>query len=329
MPRVNRPLIITAALLAASPVLAQDITLYSGRGESFVAPLIEKFQEETGINVAVRYGGTAELAVLLQEEGDASPADVFWAQDPGALGAVGGLFAPLPDELLDLVPETAHDSQSRWLGTSGRARLFVYSTERATEDEFPASILDLTDEQYQGRVSWAPTNGSFQAHVTALRAVLGEEETKTWLEGMIANDTQLYSNNGSQIQAVADGEVDFALVNHYYLRRNLTADPQFPASQAFFEDGDIGNLMMVTGVGILESSDEKEAAQQLIEFLLTPESQTYFAQDNQEYALIEGADNSGTQPTLEEALEAAPDVDLNAIDDLEGTLELLREVGLL
>lgn len=332
----TRTLFMAAALLGASsalaPALAQDaqeLTVYSGRGESLVQPLIDKFEAETGIEVEVRYGGTAEMAVLLLEEGEASPADVFWAQDPGALGAVGDLFAPLPDDIIASIPEQLRDEDGRWAAASARARVFVYSPERVSEEDMPSSITDLTDEKYRGRVAWAPTNGSFQAHLTALRVLLGEEETKAWLEAMIANDTQVYSNNGSQLQAIADGEVDFGLVNHYYLLRNKATDENFPVEQALFEDGDNGNLLMAAGVGVMASSDNKEEAEQFVEFLLSEEAQTYFAQDNNEYAITEGADNSGIEPSLEEVIAASPDLDLNDIDDLEGTLDLLREVGLL
>ncbi|WP_210200125.1 iron ABC transporter substrate-binding protein [Pararhizobium haloflavum] len=326
-------LLLAAALagagLNAAPAAAQELTLYSGRGESLVAPLIEMFEEQSGIAVEVRYGGTAEMAVLIQEEGDASPADIFWAQDPGALGAVGDLFAPMPDNVLANVPEQLRDDDGRWVAASARARTFIYSPERVGDDEMPASIADLADEQYRGRVGWAPTNGSFQAHLTALRVLLGEEETKAWLEAMIANDTQIYSNNGSQLQAVADGEIDFGLVNHYYLLRQKASDAAFPVDQSLFEDGDAGNLLMAAGVGVLASSDQPEEARQFVEFLLSEEAQSYFAQDNQEFAITEGADNSGIEPSIEDVLAASPDLDLNDIDDLEGTLDLLREVGLL
>lgn len=328
--RLSSPL-LTAAVLAGlgTPVVAQDLVLYSGRGESLVAPLIEMFEEQSGADVEVRYGGTAELAVLLQEEGEASPADVFWAQDPGALGAVGDMFAPLPEDILNRVPEGLRDDQGRWVAASGRARLFVYSPDRVSDEEMPASITDLTGDAYAGRVGWAPTNGSFQAHLTAIREELGEEETRAWLDGMVENDTQAYSNNSSQVQAIADGEIDFGLVNHYYLLRNKEADPNFPVEQALFEDGDIGNLLMAAGVGVLQSSDNQDLAQQFVSFLLSDEAQAYFSEDNHEYAVVEGAGSGNQEPSFEEVREAAPDVDLNTLDDLEGTLNLLRDAGLL
>jgi iron(III) transport system substrate-binding protein len=332
MSKTTRSLIAAAAFAAVSlPTLAsaQELTIYSGRGEAFAQPIIDRFAEETGIEVEVRYGGTAEMAVLITEEGEQSPADVFWAQDPGALGAVGELFEPLPEEVLANVPETLRDDEGRWVAASARARTFVYSPERVEEGELPTSITDLTGEEYRGRVGWAPTNGSFQAHLTALRVLLGEEETKAWLEAMIANDTQVYSNNASQLQAIADGEVDFGLVNHYYLLRQKAADAGFPVEQSIFANGDAGNLLMAAGAGVLASSDNKEAAEEFVAFLLSEEAQTYFAQDNQEYGVIEGADNAGIEPNIEDVIAASPTLNLNNIDDLEGTLNLLREVGLL
>lgn len=332
---MNRTRVALAATLAAillgpaSAASAQELILYSGRGESLVDPLVRAFEEQSGVTVNVRYGGTAELAILLQEEGEASPADVFWAQDPGALGAVSDLFAPLPEEILSQVPDAFHDENGKWTGASARARTLVYSTERVTEDELPDSILDLTGETYRGRVGWAPTNGSFQAHMTAMRVVLGDEATREWLEGMIANDVQAYANNTAQVQAVADGEIDFGLPNHYYLLRFKSTDPDFPVAQTHFEDGDIGNLVMVAGVGALASSNQPDLARQFVEFLLSPEAQQYFADEVHEYPV---ADQVSRNPMLEsqEDLEAASiDVDLNDLDDLDGTLDMLRDVGLL
>lgn len=325
----RKTLLIACALAYAGPASAQTLTLYSGRGESLVAPLIEMYESQSGVDVEVRYGGTAELAVLLQEEGSASPADVFWAQDPGALGAVGSMFEPLPEEITAKVPEALRDDEGRWVGASGRSRLFVYSPERVSEEELPESILDLTGETYKGRVGWAPTNGSFQAHLTAMREEIGEDETKAWLEGMIANDVQVYSNNSAQVQAVADGEIDFGLVNHYYLLRAKDADPQFPAAQSLFAKGDIGNLLMVAGVGVLQSSDQKDLANDFVAFLLSEEAQNFLSRDNHEYAVVEGTGAGGQEPSFEEVLDASPDIDLNDLGDLEGTLDLLREVGLL
>src|SRR5690606_31699253 len=146
----------------------------------------------------------------------------------------------------------------KWAPTSGRSRTLVYSTERVQEADLPASIADLTNEKYKGRVAWAPTNGSFQAFVTAFRVAHGDDAARQWLEGMIANDAKAYRNNGSQIEAIANGEVDFGLVNNYYLGRYLARDDKFPVAQTHFGAGDIGNLLNVAGAGIVAASDNQE-----------------------------------------------------------------------
>lgn len=331
MSKVFSLMVAIGLVLILSMGTAQTLTLYSGRGEGLVDPIIRQFERNTGITVNVRYGGTAELAVLIQEEGAASPADIYWAQDGGALGALSnaGLFANLPLELTADLPAIYTNSKGDWVATSGRARVLAYSPERVSDDEMPASIFDLTDERYSGRVAWAPTNGSFQAFVTAMRVTHGEERTREWLEGMIANNTQVYSNNTSQVEAIAAGEVDFALVNNYYLLRFLSNDPNYPVAQTFFEDEDIGNMVNVAGVGILATSRNYDVALQFVEFLLSNQAQQYFTGTVYEYPVTEGVIQNPALVDFDTLLAVSPDIDLDTIDDLEGTLNLLREVGLL
>lgn len=320
-----------ATLLLLTGALAQSITLYVGRGEALAGPIIAEFERDTGIAVKVRYGSTAELAVLLIEEGDASPADAFWAQDAGALGALAraGRLAAVPASLItDVQPKQVHPGLE-WVAVSARNRTLIYSTTRVEASELPGSIFDLTEERFRGRVAWAPTNGSFQSFVTALRVTHGEEAAEAWLRGMIANDAKAYPNNNTQLDAVASGEVDFGLVNNYYLLRRLAEQPDFPVAQTFFGDGDIGNLANVTGIGVLKTSQNQELAQRFIAYLLSDEAQRFFTVDNYEYPITTTVDPSPGLASNAEAAAASPDVDLSAIDDLEGTLELLREVGLL
>jgi iron(III) transport system substrate-binding protein len=322
-------LLLLAGLLPSG--MAQDLTLYSGRGEALVQPLVERFTAETGIDVAVRYGGTAELAVLILEEGRASPADVYWGQDAGALGALSlaGRLATLPEALTADLPGIYASRGGVWLATSGRARVLAYSPARTASEPWPSSVFDLTDEAYRGRVAWAPTNGSFQAFVTAMRVVHGEAATEAWLRGMIANDTEPYRNNTTQVEAIAAGEVDYALVNNYYLLRYLDADPNYPVAQDFFDDGDIGNLVNVAGAGIVDTSRNVAAAERFLAFLLEAESQAYFTNEVFEYPVVPGVAPNAALVSFDALLTASPDVDLDVLEDLEGTLELLREVGLL
>ena len=331
MKTLRSALVATLALATAPlPALAGDLTLYSGRGESLVAPIIAAFTAETGINVNVRYAGTSELAVLLQEEGAASPADLFWAQDAAALGAVAGLFAPLPEALVGAVPAAYRDTENRWVATSGRGRVLAYSTERLEVDALPATLAEMTDPEWRGRIALAPTNGSFLAHVTAMRVELGEEATREWLQGLMANQPVIVRNNTAILQAIADGEADIGVTNNYYLSRFLQRDADFPVNQTLFAtQGDIGNLLMVAGMGVLASSDHSEEAQAFVGFLLSPAAQQYFTGEVAEFPVVPGVIVTRQDININDVIEAAPQVDLNTIGDLEGTLEMLREVGLI
>ena len=321
---------LAAALVVPATAVAEDadgpLTVYSGRSESLVGPIIGSFTEATGIEVEVKYADTAELAAILLEEGERSPADVYFAQDAGALGAVAdsGSLAPLPDELLAAVPAKFSDVDGAWVGVSGRARTAAYTT--AEPMELPGSILDFTDPEWSGRIGWAPANGSFQAFVTALRVIEGEEAARAWLEGILANDPVPYPKNTAAVEGVAAGEVDVAFVNHYYLLRLLAEHGEdYPVAQAFFGGGDPGALVNVAGVGQVASTDQPEASLAFIEYLLGDEAQAYFSQSTYEFPLVEGIEADPRLPAID-TLEA-PDVDLSALADLQGTVELLREVG--
>lgn len=319
-----------ALVVPTVAALGQDadgpLTVYSGRSESLVGPVLEQFTAATGITVQTKYADSAELAAILLEEGERSPADVFFAQDAGALGAVGeaGLLGPLPSDTLDRVPAALRDPAGTWVGVSGRARTAAYTT--AEDIELPESILGFTDPRWAGRIGWAPANGSFQSFVTALRVVEGEDEARAWLEGIIANDPVEYPKNTAAVEGVASGEVDVAFVNHYYLLRLLAEHGEgYPVDQRFFEGGDPGSLVNVAGVGQLASSDRPDAAAALIDYLLGVDAQTYFGETTYEYPLIDGVAADPRLPAL--ASLEVPDVDLSQLADLRGTVELLFEVG--
>jgi iron(III) transport system substrate-binding protein len=262
-----------------APAPTGTLTVYSGRGEDLVAPIIEQFSEATGIEVEVRYGNSAEMLLLIQEEGSNTPADVFYSQGAGFLGVLSGAggLTTLPDDVLELVPESLRSPVGDWVGLSARARVGVYSTERVSTDDLPESLLDLTSPEWSGRVGWAPTNASLQDHVTAMRALIGEDATREWLEGMIANGVVPYENNRAILQAVADGEIDFGLTNHYYLYGALAEDPSFPVANHFFPGDEVSRLVNIAGAGVLTSSDRPDEAVELIRFLLSAEGQQYFA----------------------------------------------------
>lgn len=336
---------VVLALFAATVVVAlphpllaagrterpNEITLYAGRGESLVEPLIQRFEEETGVRVNVRYAGTAELAVLLQEEGARSPADIFWAQDAGALGAVArrGLLRSLPHDLYADTPEIYRNAGGEWVATSGRARVVAHATDAATIASLPRSAFDLTEPRYAGLVGWAPTNASFQSFITAMRVMHGDDRTEAWVTAMIANGTKSYRNNTAIVEAIAAGEITFGITNNYYLLRFLAENPDYPVRQSFFATGDVGNLVNVAGAGILRSAPNPVGAERFLRFLLEQESQRYFTDVVHEYPVTESIAPNPNLESFEQLLSVSPRLDLDAMEDLEGTLQLLRRAGAL
>ena len=323
----------TEAPAEVEPTEEKDrtLTVYSGRSQSLVHPILEAFGEYSGVDIRVKYAGSASTAATLLEEGDNTPADVVFLQDPGSLGslAAAGMLAELPQGTLDKVDSRLRDPNGQWIGTSGRARTIIYNTETIDPaGDLPASILDFTAEEWKGRVGWAPRNGSFQSFVTALRLQIGEEGAREWLEGMKDNDAREYPNNVSIVQAAANGEVDVGFVNHYYLERFLEEHgPEFKARNHFIGNGDPGALVLVAGAGILEASENRETAEEFIEFLLSEPAQVYFTSEVKEYPVSAGVEPEGDLPPI--ASLDPPDVDLGSLSDLQGTIDLLREVGVL
>lgn len=306
-----------------------SLTVYSGRNETLVGPLLEQFAKDTGIDIQVKYGGTAEIAATILEEGANSPADVFYSQDAGALGALQteNRLATLPDAALNAVEERFRSPQGKWVGTSGRARVVVYNTETLKPADLPPSVLDFVDPKWKGLIGWAPTNGSFQAFVSAMRVKLGNDETRAWLKGIMANEPNVYPKNTPTVQAAVDGEIGVGFVNHYYLFRIRAEQGNVPADNYFPPNGDLGSLVNVAGAGVIAGSKNHAAAEQFVAYLLSQSFQEYFAAKTYEYPLALGVAAHPDLPAL--STIQTPDIDLSDLADLRGTLELLQEVELI
>ena len=323
------PLALVAPLLAACGGEGEKLTIYSGRTENLIGPLLEEFADETGLDISVRYGDSAELALLIEEEGDRTPADVFISQSPGALGFLASRdrLAPLSGDVRDAVDDRFEDTEGTWVGLSGRVRVLVWNTELVEESELPESVFDLTDDEYRGRVAIAPENGSFQDFVTAMRADVGDDEALAWLEAMEENDSPTYGNNNAIVEAVARGEVEMGLVNHYYNERRLAEDPDSPTANHLFGDGDLGSLILVTGTGMVEGTDRAEDAERFIEYLLAEDAQSFFSEETFEYPLAADVEPAVDLPPLESI--AAPEVDLRSLGGgLADTRRLIERSGL-
>ncbi|MGH2750654.1 MAG: iron ABC transporter substrate-binding protein [Actinomycetota bacterium] len=306
------------------------LTVYSGREEEFVGALLDQFQSDEGIELDVRYGDSAELAAQILEEGDASPADVFLSQDAGSLGAVAaaGSFVELDDAILERIDERFRSPEGLWAGTSGRARVAAYNTDALSEDDLPDSIEAFTAPEWKGRIGFPPTNGSFQAFVAAMIGTQGEDGARSFLEGLVANDPQLYEDNSSTVRAVASGEIEVGFVNHYYLYEVSAEDGEIPVANHFFEGGDVGALVNSAGVGVMATSDAPEQSETLVDYLTDEPGQTYFADETFEYPVVPTYEPQEDLVPLEEI--EAPDIDLSDLGaTIEPALDLLAEVGLL
>jgi iron(III) transport system substrate-binding protein len=338
-----RPALVTAlcaVLLAgmaacgepASEPNDKTVVLYSGRNEALVKPLFEMFTAKTGIKIQARYGSTAQMAAQLAEEGEKSPAEAFLSQDAGGLGAINkkGLLATLPADLVERVPASYRAKDGNWVGVTARSRVLVYNASLASKEELPASVFDLTDPKWKGRVAIAPTNGSFQAFVTAVRVQHGEEKAKDFFTALKANDVQIRDNNIAIVEDVDAGKVAVGLVNHYYLgevakERGTTPD-KLNAKLHFFAAGDSGAMVNVSGIGVLRRSANDPDVRALIDYLLGVEAQTWFAETTYEYPLIAGPPAPAYVPPLAEL--KVPDIDLNNLETLEASIALIKSTGL-
>ncbi len=340
MPLLKKPALVIAVLALFATMLTgcsssddqatevNELTIYSGRSEEFIAPFFTEWEQQTGIKLNIRYGDSAELAAQILEEGGNSPADLFLSQDAGSLGAVteADLFTPLSDQIASTIPASFTEANRNWVGVTGRARVFAYAPDRVKV--LPQSISELTNARYKNQLGIAPTNASFQAFVTALIENKGRDFAKSWLQGLQANGAKIYAKNSAIVEAIDKGEISIGLVNHYYIWEvSEGLGRAINVKNGFFAPGDLGNLINVSGAGVLASSKKIAAAEDLINFLTSAPSQQNFVSNTHEYSLIAGAAAPAGLPGLNQI--GAPTIDLASLKNIKQTQDLLIEVGLL
>jgi iron(III) transport system substrate-binding protein len=314
---------------------AQDtktLVVYSGREKELAEPIYAAFTKETGIKVEARYGESAAMAAQLQEEGDRTPADVFYSQDAGAIGVVEDMLTKLPAGTTEVSP-LLRDKAGRWTGVTARVRTLVYNTDELKEADLPTSVTGVTDPKWKGRIGVAPTNASFIAFISAMRLQDGDAATKKFLQGLAANEPKIFEKNGAIVDAVGSGEIQIGLVNHYYLYEKLEQDPELPIANHYFAKGDIGNLVNVSAVGILKGAKHADEAKQFVDYMLAS-GQELVANElaEREYpvveAEVEGNERYEELPPLADVLTAQK-VDLSQLgDELKDTVALIAESGL-
>lgn len=329
----RRGFLATAAGLTlaacAKPPTPRSLTIYSGRGENLIGPLLRKAGDELGLEISVRYGNSAQMALAILEEGAKTPASLFLSQESGALGALAreNRLLGLPQDLLNKVDARFRSPRGVWVGISGRTRVIDYNTTLVKPDELPASINDLSGLRWKNQVGWAPANGSFQAFLTAFRLLEGEDKALAWLQAMKANGAKTYPSNAPIVEALGRGEIQLGLTNNYYLYRFTAERPDFPVAHHYTR-GDAGALMLVSGGALLDAArDRQEPALQVLRYLLASEAQTHFAEATNEYPLVTGIPIPAGRTPLSEL--RPPAIDLSQLEDLEGTMNMLTSAGLL
>ncbi|SFG43326.1 iron(III) transport system substrate-binding protein [Halopelagius inordinatus] len=312
------------------PELSGELVIYLGGGEGgLYRDLLDRLRQiYPDFEPVARDYGTAEGANTIISESEASPADVFWSVDAGSLSAVAGegLTAQLPSEVVEPVPSEFHPDD-QWVGTAGRARAVPYNTEKLSADDVPDSVMDFPDsEAVASSIGWAPTYGAFQAFVTAMRLIEGEDATRQWLREMVDAGASQYNNEFLVSNAVADGELDTGFANHYYALRVQASRPDAPLDLAF-TSGDAGALINTAGAAVLSASDNGDLANNFVRHLLSSEAQEFFATHTYAYPMVSGIPPVGGLPTIDEL--NPPEIDLSKLSEIQPTLELMREVGVL
>ena len=309
----------------------REVTVYSGRTENLIGPTLEAFACETGTDVSVRWGSSTELALLMSEEGDRTAADVFLSRSPGPVGFLesADLLGAIDDDVLGLVGAESRSRSGTWIGFSGRKRVLVHNLDAVPPDELPESVFDLTDDRYRGRVAIPATNGSFIDWFTVFRDQYGNDVAAQWLDDMVANDARYYPNNRSIVEAAGRGEIDMGLVNHYYQYQEAAASgDRHRAANHDLADDDIGSLLIITAATITAGSGNRQAANELIAYLLSEPVQRYFSQRTFEYPLAAGVEPADILPPLK-ALEIGS-VDFDALGGgFEQTIAIVESSGIL
>jgi len=273
-------LIVSSGTVASSEDDGPKLVVYNAQHEQLLEEIAPKFEEETGIEVELRHGSDSEMAAQLIQEGDASPADVFLTENTPAMSAVEqeGLFAPLDTAATDPIPAEYRPASGRWTGFVARSTVLVYNPDLVSEDELPESIMDLTEPQWAGKVSFSPTGADFQAIVAAVLDLEGEDATREWLAGLQANGT-VYDGNNVVLESVNSGEIATGIEYHYYWYRDQaeSGDNSDDSELHFFGDKDPGAFISISGAGVLKNAEHPDEAQQFVAYLTSEKGQQALA----------------------------------------------------
>jgi len=306
------------------------LTLYNAQHEDLMKLMVDGFTKQTGIKVTMRSGEDFELANQLVQEGSASPADVFVTENSPAMTLVDSknLFAKVDATSLQQVPARYAPSDGDWVGFAARSTVFAYNSKQVQKADLPASLLDLADPKWKGKIGISPGGADFQAIVSAVLALKGEAATAQWLKGLKDN-AKIYQGNTTVMKAVNSGEIAGGVIYHYYWYKDRAESGanSKDVELHFFGNQDPGAFVSVSGAGVLRSSKKAAQAQQLVQYLTSPEGQKVLADSAaMEYTV-------GTKAQANPALKPLADLDAPTLDPakLNGAkvVELMQGASLL
>jgi iron(III) transport system substrate-binding protein len=314
----------------ASAQVADSLTIYNAQHEGLTREWADAFAEETGIVVTIRNGSDMEFANQIVQEGERSPADVFLTENSPAMALVDGkgLFEPVDKATLEQVPEQFRPANGHWIGVAARSTVFAYDKTKLSADQLPKSMLDLAQPEWKGRWAASPSGADFQAIVGALLQLKGKQETAAWLDGMKENFTA-YRGNSTAMKAVNAGQIEGALIYHYYYfgDQAKTGENSRNVALHYFKNGDPGAFVSISGGGILASSQHKEQAQAFLKWLTGQDGQAIL-RDGTSYEYAVGKGDASNKALVPLADLQAPRVEPSALNNADVT-DMMTAAGLL
>ncbi|MCK6873121.1 iron ABC transporter substrate-binding protein [Enterobacter roggenkampii] len=326
--------LLSSSLFLSTQTVAADnnegIVVYNAQHENLVKSWVDGFTKETGIKVTLRNGDDSELGNQLVQEGSASPADVFLTENSPSMVLVdnANLFAPLDADTLKQVPAEYRPAHGRWIGIAARSTVFVYNPAKLSEQQLPKSLMDLAKPEWKGRWAASPSGADFQAIVSAMLALKGEQATLEWLKAMKANFVA-YKGNSTVMKAVNAGQIDGGVIYHYYrfVDQSKTGENSKNTQLYYFKHQDPGAFVSLSGGGVLASSKHKAQAQAFIKYITGKEGQESLRTNNAfEYAV---GVNAASNPKLVPLKDLdAPKVEPSTLNSKK-VIELMTQAGLL
>jgi iron(III) transport system substrate-binding protein len=321
---------VTAAVGVGCGGSSQTLVLYNGQHPQLTGALVAAFQKQTGISVSVRTNDGIVLAEQLLQEGRAALADVYLTENSPELTLLQqkGLLSKLPESVLSQVPAQDSAPDGDWVGVAARVSALTYNPSEVSQAQLPASVLDLAQPVWRGKLAIAPSDSDFVPLVSAVVAADGATAARAWLAGLKRNAT-VYQNIEAVVSAVNQGSQAVGIINSYYwFRLQLEVGASAMGSQIYyFPAGDVGGLENVSGAAVLSTSRNQAAAQKFVAFLVSRQGQAIIAAgDDFEYPLRPGV---SPNPALPPLAQVHPDaVSLVSLGNDLAAAQLIQQAGL-